>query len=111
MIAEAGHYITNGGAKAMTLPYSPDEEYTEHPLNDTITHLVGDTYNVGGAFAVRLTATTKKELISLLFSYDDQMAIILNRENGDEDEEVYQFMQRWRNWFSAVIRRMKELAQ
>lgn len=107
IIAEAGHYITDGRAKAMALPYSPDAQYTEHPLTDTVKHLIGDTYNVGDAFAIRLTATTKKDLVSILFSNDDQIAIILNRENGEEEEQVYQFMQRWRNWFSTIIQRMR----
>lgn len=109
VIAMAGHYITNGEAKGMALHYSPNAEYSEHPMTDKVEHIIEDSFNIGDTFAVRLTGTTKKDLISLLFSNDDQIAIILNRENSEQDQEMYDFMQQWRAYFSTIIQKMKSL--
>jgi hypothetical protein len=43
-------------------------------------------------------------LISLVYSTDDQIAIMLNKEESQEDLERYNAMQAWREWSSVIAR-------
>ena len=37
-------------------------------------------------------------MIKLRYSNDDQLALILNKDNSEEDTELYNKMQEWREW-------------
>ena len=56
----------------------------------------------------KMDEQTKKRLVSLLFSNDDQIAIMLNHEQGTDTEGMYEFMQDWRAWISQLISEIKE---
>lgn len=43
-------------------------------------------------------AGIKTKLIKMKYSNDDQIAIMLNRDNSDEDLDLYNRMQAWREW-------------
>ena len=50
------------------------------------------------------------EMLSMetsIWSNDDQIAIILNKDNGDN--EMYNFMQEWRKWFSDITHNIEKL--
>ena len=51
----------------------------------------------------------KKYLVNTLFSNDDQIAIILNKDNSDDDMKIYNLMQDWREYFSKLIKEMEAL--
>ena len=52
----------------------------------------------------------KKAIIQKKYSNDDQIAIILNRDSGlEEDLFAYQKMQEWREWASIVAKKIMEV--
>lgn len=53
-------------------------------------------------------ADWKKYFISRRYSNDDQIAIILNKDNSDEDLLRYNKMQEWRNWASLASKAILE---
>lgn len=48
----------------------------------------------------------KKAIIQLRYSNDDQMALILNKDDSEEDSILYQKMQEWREFASTVARKV-----
>ena len=48
----------------------------------------------------------KSAIIKVKYSNDDQIAIILNREDSTEDEVRYQEMQRWREFAADVAKKV-----
>jgi hypothetical protein len=52
----------------------------------------------------------KKEIISWLFNNDDQIAIILNKDSGDEEDILrYNKMQEWREWAGQLAHKILEI--
>ena len=52
----------------------------------------------------------KKAIVQKKYSNDDQIAIILNKDNGlEEDLFAYQKMQEWREWASTVAKKIVEV--
>lgn len=55
-------------------------------------------------------ADYKKAIIQKKYSNDDQIAIMLNKDSGDEvDLLAYDKMQEWREWASIVAKRIIEI--
>ena len=55
-------------------------------------------------------ADYKKAIIQKKYSNDDQIAIMLNKDSGDEaDLLAYDKMQEWRGWASIVAKRIIEI--
>lgn len=54
----------------------------------------------------------KKAIIQKKYSNDDQIAIMLNKDSGlEEDLFAYQKMQEWREWASIVAKKIMEVVQ
>lgn len=51
----------------------------------------------------------KKKFIEWHYSNDNQIAIILNKDNSDEDKVCYNKMQEWRNWAGTISRKVINL--
>ena len=52
----------------------------------------------------------KKAIVQKKYSNDDQIAIILNKDSGlEEDLFAYQKMQEWREWASIVAKKIMEV--
>lgn len=52
----------------------------------------------------------KKAIIQKKYSNDDQIAIMLNKDSGEDiDILSYQKMQEWREWASTVARKILEI--
>lgn len=51
----------------------------------------------------------KKRFINKQFSIDDQIAIILNKDDSDEDLLLYKKMQEWRDWAGLLAKRIISL--
>ncbi len=47
-------------------------------------------------------ASLKKDMVKRRYSVDDQIAIILNKDESDEDMLKYEKMQEWREWSARV---------
>jgi len=46
----------------------------------------------------------KKKIINKQFTNDDQIAIILNKDDSSEDTLLFNKMQEWRSWASKVAK-------
>ena len=46
----------------------------------------------------------KKGLINKIFSNDDQIALILNKDSNEESSIAFEEMQNWRSYFSNFIK-------
>lgn len=51
----------------------------------------------------------KSKIISKQFTNDDQIAIILNKDDSEEDAMLYNKMQEWRTWASIVAKKIVNL--
>lgn len=51
----------------------------------------------------------KTKIIKMKYSNDDQIAIILNKDNSAEDLELYNKMQNWRDWAGEFAREVVKL--
>lgn len=52
----------------------------------------------------------KAKYVKRLFSNDDQIAIMLNKERSAEDAELFDKMQEWRDWCGALAKKVVSLA-
>lgn len=48
----------------------------------------------------------KKQIIGLRYNNDDQIAIMLNKEDSEEDLLAYNKMQEWREWAGVMARKI-----
>ena len=115
--ADAGYYLKRGSSIAYFFENS-DEEVQE------IEATVNDMHKVGSiilwskdklaqrVFKNGAYADYKKAIIQKKYSNDDQIAIMLNKDSGEEiDLLAYQKMQEWRDWASLVARKVLEILQ
>lgn len=52
----------------------------------------------------------KAKYVKRLFSNDDQIAIMLNKERSAEDAELFDKMQEWRDWCGVLAKKVVSLA-
>ena len=115
--ADAGYYLKRGSSIAYFFKNS-DEEVQE------IEATVNDMHRVGSiilwskdklaqrVFKNGTYADYKKAIIQKKYSNDDQIAIMLNKDSGEEiDLLAYQKMQEWRDWASLVAKKIIEILQ
>lgn len=82
--------------------------YEEVEINKGNVEFIGNFVFVDKVIGINLTTDKhiKTVLVNKLFSNDDQIAIILN-----EDTEMMTFMNDWREWFSQLIKEIKNHAK
>lgn len=51
----------------------------------------------------------KAKYVKRLFSNDDQIAIMLNKERSEEDAELFDKMQEWRDWCGILAKKVISL--
>lgn len=51
----------------------------------------------------------KAKYVKRLFSNDDQIAIMLNKERSAEDAELFDKMQEWRDWCGVLAKKVVNL--
>lgn len=51
----------------------------------------------------------KAKFVKRLFSNDDQIAIILNKDNSEQDAEFFNKMQEWRDWCGILAKKISSL--
>lgn len=109
MLANVGCYITLGGRKGFALPYEEGAEYEEHEfrLDKVIRHPDGSVGVDGFNFHIK-RGDEKRVIIGQLFSNDDQIAIMLNKDMSEDDAEVYGFMQSWREWVGELVKKIRQ---
>ena len=101
MIAEVGKYlISSSGKRAFALPL--EEVSTEAELSNEVVLRPDKSVSFGGVFNTRPSSDLKKKIIQMIWSNDDQIAIILNKDDGTENKKMYQFMQEWRKFAGSI---------
>lgn len=109
--AKPGYYIKNKkGECNYSLPYSEDDEYTEIESDIMESPLPG-YYKIFPRYLYKVkdNANIKGDLIRFLWSNDEQIAIMLNKDRSEEDLAMYNFMQEYRTYFSNLAKQIKEL--
>lgn len=111
--AEVGNYLRHKTKRIIGLMVVGNiEDYEEHPLNDPLDIKVenGNIYfNKRMFLCVPETmdyAGIKTKIITSRYSNDDQMALILNHDKSEEDTELFNKMQEWRDWAGEVAKKV-----
>jgi hypothetical protein len=115
VFADAGHHLKMGNNVAYFFEDNKDAiEEVVTTIDDM--HIVGDVILwsnnklaqaiiKGGAYG-----EYKKAIIQKKYSNDDQIAIILNKDSGEDvDLFAYNKMQEWRQWASIVAKKIVSL--
>ena len=89
----------------------PTDEYEEVKIGEEFIEIIPNHFIIGNKFEIKLSPNTKKNIITKLFSNDDQIAIMLNYQESKttKNKEIYNLMQGWRKWLSEIINKIKEL--
>lgn len=115
--ADAGYYLKRGSSIAYFFEDNEEEiQEIEATVNDM--HRVGsiilwsEDKLAQRVFKNGTYADYKKAIIQKKYSNDDQIAIMLNKDSGEEiDLLAYQKMQEWRDWASIVAKKIIEILQ
>lgn len=115
--ADAGHYLKRGSSIAYF--FEDNGEGIQE-----VASTVNDMHKVGSiifwsedklaqkVFKNGGYGDYKKAIIQKKYSNDDQIAIMLNKDSGEEaDILAYQKMQEWREWASIVAKRIVEILE
>ncbi len=109
IIAQPGYYLTSSrGRQHFCLPFLEGVEYTETEIPGDIEMISPGVFKFG-PFQLRYTDTMKKDLVQMIYSMDDQIAIILNKDGSENGQRDYDLMQGWRDWFSGLIHAMESI--
>lgn len=113
--ADAGYYLKRGSSIAYFFEDN-GEEIQEIASTVDDMHIVGliilwsEDKLAQRMFKNGTYADYKKAIIQKKYSNDDQIAIILNKDSGlEEDLFAYQKMQEWRDWASIVAKKIMSL--
>lgn len=113
--ADAGYYLKRGSSIAYFFENS-DEEVQEIKATIDDIHRVGsiiiwsDDNLAQNIFKNGVYADYKKAIIQKKYSNDDQIAIMLNKDSGEEiDLLAYQKMQEWRDWAGTLAKKIVAL--
>lgn len=112
--ADAGYYLKRGSSIAYFFEDNGEEtQEIEATIDDM--HKVGsiilwsEDMLAQRIFKNGTYADYKKAIIQKKYSNDDQIAIMLNKDSGDEaDLLAYDKMQEWRKWASIVAKKIME---
>ena len=109
--ADAGHYLKHKTEPIIGFRFEGNiEDFDEIPLNNPIDIEIIDSkivlYNNRKLALIPSSFnydSIKKALIKLKYDNDSQIAIILNKDSGEESALLdYQKMQEWREWASEL---------
>lgn len=100
---------------AYQTPVSLETKITEEDItlddmkidDDFITYSSGNVVQL--AHPERSYAEWKSAIIKWRYSNDDQIAIILNRDDSEGDRLKYERMQAWRDWASTLAKKIVSL--
>lgn len=106
--ADAGHYLKRGSSVGYIFTDNgEDVKEVKARLDDM--HVSGSIILWSDNFLAQVIIPNgeygdyKKAIVQKKYSNDDQIAIILNKDSGNDDDHVaYLKMQEWREWASVV---------
>lgn len=110
--AEAGYYLKHKERNEVgfTIVGTDMSAYDEIPLSEPLIVEVsgGRIFLENRMFCITPKTMTyagvKTKIITSRYSNDDQMALILNKDNSGEDLELFNKMQEWREWAGGVAK-------
>jgi len=109
-LPEAGKILKSNNEIAFSFPV--DKECIEEDIDLSNIKILGNIAMIDDKFAVFINEDRKLKarLINKIFSNDDQIGIILNYQSHKttENTKVYKLMQDWRDWFSRLIKLMRD---
>jgi hypothetical protein len=113
--ADAGYYLKRGSSIAYAMEDNGDEiqeieaDIEDMQVLDSI--ILWSNNNLAQLrFNNGTYADYKKAIIQKKYNNDDQIAIILNKDSGDETDIIaYIKMQEWRDWASQVAHKILTL--
>ena len=111
--SEAGYILKCDNKKAFQLPYDVSKEYIEIPIDITNTKIESGMINMDGVVFRNNEkydyGQWKANIIKKRYSNDDQIAILLNKDDSAEDKMRYDKMQEWREYASMLAKKFVEL--
>lgn len=111
--SEAGHYLKSGSIIGFQLN-GDISKFEELPID------INDMVRVGNIIYFNQDKIAqyvlpkgsyddyKSAIIKKRYSNDDQIAIILNKDNSEEDKLIFDKMQEWRDWASTLANKIVE---
>lgn len=107
--ADAGKYLLSPSAKGFSIP-KVSGLFTERDI-DLSKLQVNKEFILFDAIKwinpnIKTYSDAKRYVINKRYSNDDQIAIILNKDNSEEDALAYEKMQEWREWASIVAHKI-----
>lgn len=109
-LPEVGKILKSDNEIAFSFPV--DKECTEEDIDLSNIKILGNIAMIDDKFAVFINEDRKLKarLINKIFSNDDQIGIMLNYQSHKttENTKVYKLMQDWRDWFSRLIKLMRD---
>ena len=107
--SEAGKYLRFKSFIALQFVGVEEEDITEEELDISKVEIRGSTAIVDrGVLRINMESADKAWLkpyiISLRYTNNDQMGVILNREDSEEGEMLYQKMQEWRRFADSLCK-------
>lgn len=103
--ADAGKYLVSKDRRIIALNITGSiDDYDEEEINSPLDIEIKDgliyyqNRKLICAPEIMDYAGIKTKMIKLRYSNDDQLALMLNKDNSEEDTELYNKMQEWREW-------------
>lgn len=116
--AEVGNYLRHKNKRMIGLTIVGNiEDFEEYPLNNPLDIVVKkDMFFFNNRmFACKPEtmdyASIKTRMITSRYSNDDQMALILNHGKSEEDTELFNKMQEWRDWAGAIAKLVVQIQE
>lgn len=117
IFADANHYLKRGSAIAYFFEDNGEETQEIEATIDDMHKVSSIILWSEDKLAQRIFkngayADYKKAIIKKKYSNDDQIAIMLNKDSGEEaDLLAYDKMQEWREWASIVAKKIMEILE
>lgn len=113
--ADAGKYLKRDHLIAFQIPESYNVQ--EFDLNTSDIHITGNLAYYNNNLCAQFInpnwkySDYKKDIIKKRYSNDDQIAIILNKDDSEEDKIRYQKMMEWREFAATLAKKIIETLQ
>ena len=109
--ADAGKYLVSKDRRIIALNITGSiDDYDEEEINSPLDIEIKDgliyyqNRKLICAPVIMDYAGIKTKMIKLRYSNDDQLALMLNKVNSEEDTELYNKMQEWREWSATFAK-------
>ena len=109
---EAGYYLIGNGYQGFVAPSSASP-FQEIEMDTSLISVTPKSIEFDRIKwknpGIGSYTDAKKFLIGKRYSNDDQIAIILNKDDSEEDTLAFEKMQEWREWASVMAHKIMEI--